>query len=69
MSDPQDAETLEQLRVLLERLEHSPTYDPCTTAFVKRFIRTRIRALEAAQSPAPDRKDPTLSKKQNIPAP
>jgi hypothetical protein len=50
MSDPSDPDTLEQLRVLLRCLEQFPSYDTSNTAFVKRVIRTRIRALEAAQS-------------------
>jgi hypothetical protein len=56
MSDSKGLNTIQKLRVLLQRLEDSPAYDPSNTAFVKRFIRSRIRALEAAQSPAPEPK-------------
>ncbi len=49
MSDPHDPDTLNQLRILLEHLEKSPACDPASAEFLKRFIRTRIRALEAMQ--------------------
>jgi hypothetical protein len=45
-------QSLQQLRILLEHLEKSPVHDPATAKFLKRFVRTRIQALETAITPS-----------------
>ena len=50
MSDPFDPDTLQQLRTLLEHLEHwQLAFDPPAAAALRRLLLTRIRALETAQ--------------------
>jgi hypothetical protein len=57
MSSAKDPSSLQQLRILFEHLEKSSVHAPATAEFLKRFVRTRIQALETAVTPVPNQQD------------